>query len=160
VDDIAVERKMLACLGFGIDYFHGVCHAHFLEAAAELTRAGACLGTFSLLPDMPEVKLYRDAAQAVFQAMPHHVSIVSSSILSAIEGRYGDHHATDRTEGSTLWINPLMSLYWCFQLAPVARRILYLTEMKGTETYLDVEHVIQAYRARQTTIRPWVDIPV
>src|SRR5262249_47943656 len=69
VDDIAVERKMLACLGFGIDYFHGVCHAHFLEAVAELTRAGACLGTFSLLPDMPEVKLYRDASQAVFQAM-------------------------------------------------------------------------------------------
>jgi hypothetical protein len=160
VEDLAVERKMLACLGFGIDYFHGVCHAHFLEAVAELTRQGASLGTFSLLPDMPEVKLYQEAARAVFEAMPGHVSIVSSSILSAIEGHYGDFHATDRTAGSTLWINPLMSLYWCFRLAPVARRILYLTEMKDTQTYLDVDDVIQSNRARQTAVRPWVDIPV
>ena len=38
VNELAIERKMLACLGFGIDHFHGVCHAHFLEAFAELTR--------------------------------------------------------------------------------------------------------------------------
>lgn len=38
VNELEVERKMLACLGFGVDYFHGVCHAHFLEAVAELTR--------------------------------------------------------------------------------------------------------------------------
>src|SRR5262249_30901145 len=30
VDDTPVAVKLLACLGFGIDAFHGVCHAHFL----------------------------------------------------------------------------------------------------------------------------------
>jgi hypothetical protein len=52
VDELEVERKMLVCLGFGIDRFHGVCHAHFLEAVAELIQTGGYLGTFSLLEDM------------------------------------------------------------------------------------------------------------
>ena len=44
VCDLPLQRKLLVCLGFGIDAFHGVCHAHFLEAVAELTRCGAFLG--------------------------------------------------------------------------------------------------------------------
>jgi hypothetical protein len=160
VDDLAVARKLLVCLGFGVDTYHGVCHAHFLEAVAELTRAGGFLGTFSLLADMPEVERYAQATRAVFNAMPRHPSIVSSSILSALEGRYGDYHATGRTAGSTLWINPLMTLYWCFWLDPVARRILYLGAMKQTQTYADVQQVIFEFRARCPSVRPWQDMPV
>src|SRR5262245_36290058 len=133
--ELPLERKLLVCLGFGVDAYHDVCHARFLEAAAELTRAGAYLGAFALTPDMPEVKLYREAAEAVFAAMPRHPSIVNSSILSAIAGQYGDHHATERTRGSVLFINPLMGLYWCFRLEPAARRVLYLDEMKRTESF-------------------------
>lgn len=104
VDDLAVERKLFACLGFGVDYYHGVCHAHFLEGVAEITKAGGYLGMFSLVEQMPEAQLFREAAEAVFAEMPHYPSIVSTSILSALAGEYGDHHATSRTSGSTLWI--------------------------------------------------------
>jgi hypothetical protein len=159
VDGLAVPRKLLACLGFGVDHYHGVCHAHFLEAVADVMRAGGFLGTFSLLPDMPEVERYVQATLAVHNAMPRYPSIVSSSILSALEGRYGDYHATDRTAGSTLWINPLMMLYWCFRLDPVARRVLYLEDLKQTETYADVEAVIGSFRAG-CSHRPWMSIPV
>jgi hypothetical protein len=141
-DAVEVPIKLLACLGFGIDHYHGVCHAHFLEAVAELIRAGAHLGTFSLTSDMPEVERFRDAAEAVFADMPQHPSIVSTSILSALEGRYGDYHATSRTHGSELWINPLMALYWCFRLGPVARRILYLDAVKQTDTYDEITEAI------------------
>jgi len=58
----AVERKLLACLGFGIDHYHDVCHYYFLEAVAELTRDGAFLGAFSLLDEMPSVQRYRRPA--------------------------------------------------------------------------------------------------
>jgi hypothetical protein len=160
VDELQLDRKLMVCLGFGIDHYHGICHAHFLEAVAELTRVGGFLGTFSLLADMPEVERYRLATQAVFNRMPNHVSIVSSSILSALEGHYGDHHATPRTAGSRLWINPLMALYWCFRLEPVARRILYLDELKQTSWYGDVDDVIGRFRGACRTIRPWTDIPV
>jgi hypothetical protein len=160
VDDLDVARKMLVCLGFGVDTYHGICHAHFLEAVAELTRSGAFLGTFSLLHDMPEVQRYCYAALAVFAAMPNHPSIVTSSILSALEGRFGDYHATTRTAGSKLWINPLMALYWCFQLGPVARRILYLDALKETEDYNDVGVLILRFQAKLEKVRPWVDMPM
>ncbi len=160
VNELAVEHKMLACLGFGVDHFHGVCHAHFLEAVAEITRNQGYLGMFSIVDQMQEVQLYRAATEYVFNSMPQQISIVSSSILSAIEGKYGDHHATPRTRNSKLWINPLMSVYWCFQLTAVAERILYAEAMKHTESYNDVNQVIRNFRESCRTIRPRQEIPV
>src|SRR5262249_47889105 len=61
VDELDVARKYLVCLGFGVDAFHGVCHAHALEAVAELTRAGAFLRALSLTREMPEVQRYEAA---------------------------------------------------------------------------------------------------
>jgi hypothetical protein len=160
VHELDVPRKLLVCLGFGIDHFHGVCHAHYLEAVAELTRGGGYLGAVALAEQMPEVRSYREATEAVFTRMPHHISIVSSSILSALRGMYGDHHATDRTEGSELWINPLMTLYWCFRLAPVAERILYRNAMLRTRSYMDINYAILEFRTRCQTIRPPMAIPL
>jgi hypothetical protein len=160
VDCLDVPRKLLVCLGFGVDHYHGVCHAQFLEAVAEITRAGGFLGAFSLLAEMPEVRRYAEAVHAVVARMPRSPSIVSTSILSAIEGRYGDYHATDRTAGSQLWINPLMALYWGFKLDSVARRILYLEELKKTELYVEVDAVIGAFRYGHKAIREWESIPL
>jgi hypothetical protein len=157
VHQLDLPRKLLVCLGFGIDAFHGVCHAHFLEAVAELTRAGAFLGAWSLTADMPEVQRYRDA---VFAAMYPHLSIVSASILSAIDGQFGDYHMTERTRGSELFINPLMTLYWGFRLAPVAERILYLEAMRQTESYWDVSQVIDQFQASLPTVREWRGLPM
>jgi hypothetical protein len=160
VDDLPVPRKILVCVAFGVDRFHGVCHAHFLEAVAALIRAGAHLGTFSLMKEMPEVQRAREATLAVFRAMPDHVSIVASSVLNAIEGWYGDIHATARTAGSELYINPLMALYWCFQLRAVAERILYLDAVKKAETFVEVDVAIENYRMTCKNVRPWLDLPV
>jgi hypothetical protein len=160
VHDLPLERKLLACLGFGIDHYHDVCHYHFLEAVAELTRQGAFLGAFSLTPDMPEVRQYRAACEAVFSSMPRHPSIVNTSILSAVEGRCGDYHATDRTLGSVLWINPLMTLYWCFHLEPVARRVLYLDKMKQTRSGEEVHAVVREWLALRENVRPATPIPL
>ena len=160
VNELSVDRKMLACLGFGVDHFHGVCHAHFLEAVAEITRNKGYLGMFSLVDQMQEVQMYKTATEFVFKSMPQQTSIVSSSIISAIDGNYGDYHATPRTRNSKLWINPLMPVYWCFQLSAVAERILYREAMKGTDKYADVNGVIKEFRESCHTIRPRQDIPV
>ncbi|MCC6417599.1 MAG: DUF1152 domain-containing protein [Gemmataceae bacterium] len=160
VDDLPVPRKLLVCTAFGVDTFHGVCHAHFLEGVADLIRRDGYLGAFALTRDMPEVQCARAATLAVFHAMPHHVSIVASSVLNAIQGWYGDVHATDRTAGNELFINPLMALYWCFRLRPVAERILYLDELKKTETYIDVDDAIERFRLGCRDIRPWKDLPM
>ncbi|MFN8413926.1 MAG: DUF1152 domain-containing protein [Anaerolineales bacterium] len=160
VNELKVERKMLACLGFGVDAFHGVCHAHFLEAVAELTRTQGYLGMFSLLREMHEVQQYIAATKAVFNSMPRDISIVSSSIMAAIDGNYGDYHSTPRTRNSQLWINPLMPVYWCFQVAAVAERILYRDAMMTTENFTDVSSVIREFRNSCKNIRPRQEIPV
>jgi len=160
LDAKLVPHRMLACLGFGIDTFHGVCHAHVLEAIAELARAGGYLGAFSLLPEIPEVAKFIDATEYVLKQTPSRVSIVCSSILSALEGRFGDFHRTERTFGSQLFINPLMSMYWCFSLDHVARRVKYLEGMREIEGYRDLSLYIGKFRAENGTTREWKDLPM
>lgn len=157
VHGLDVGTKLVACLGFGIDAFHGVCHAHFLEDVAALAREGAFLGAHALLADAPEVVRYRKAVAWVHERM--QPSIVNASIVSAIEGEFGDHHATDRTTGSTLFINPLMSLLWAFELDAVARRSLYLRDLEGTRSIWDVQLIIEAFR-HGCAIKARATIPV
>jgi hypothetical protein len=110
---VEVPVKILACIGFGVDWHHGVCHSRFLEATSELAASGGYLGLFSLLKEMPEAALFREACEYV----------VASSVLSALDGRFGNYHAYDRTRKGELWISPLMSAYWCYRLSAVADRV-------------------------------------
>jgi hypothetical protein len=161
VDELAIPRKLLVCLGFGIDAFHGICHAQFLENTSAIIREGAYLGAFSLTEDMPAVRAYREATRAVLLTMPmEYTSIVCTSILSAIEGQFGDHHATGRTEGNKLFINPLMCFYWCFDVAGVAGGVLYREAAQATETVEELAQVISEFRTQCGEKRPWMDLPV
>ena len=146
IADLEVDRKLMVCLGFGVDHYHGVSNALTFNAIADLIRLKGFLGMLSLIDDMPEVVKYRAATEFVMKCMPQRESIVSSSILCALEGRYGDCHATSRTIGSTLWINPLMPVYWFFRLDTVAQRILYLDAMKNTYSYADINRTIARFR--------------
>jgi hypothetical protein len=154
-----LERKFSVTIGFGIDAFHGVCHAHFLENAAALTADNAFLGAFSLMNQMEEFGLYREVCEYVANRMPRQSSIVNASIISAVNGLFGNHHATKRTEGSELFINPLMAFYWAFQLEGVARRNLYLDRIANTSTYQELSLAIEAFQATQPKTRPWTAIP-
>lgn len=159
VHGLTLPRKLLVCLGFGIDRFHGVCHAHFLQSVAELTRTGNFLGAWSLTAEMPEVLRYHEATLAVIQAMRQYPSIVCTSILSAIAGQFGDYHVTERTRGSQLFINPLMTLYWAFRLDAVARRLLYPDDLYLTATMNEVQEVIRRFR-KEVSIRDWEVLPM
>jgi hypothetical protein len=146
-------------IGFGIDAFHGVAHAEVLQAIADIDRAGGSLGTFPLLRQMPEGELYRQACEHVFRRTPERPSIVNLSILSAIDGFFGDHHRTPRTRGSKLFINPLMSLVFAFELAPLAERVLYLDALERTETIWDITAVLEAVR-KERGRKPRLVIPL
>ena len=118
-----VPVKILACLGFGVDSFHGVSHGLFLENVATLERAGGYLGAFSVSRHSAEGRFYAEGYRAVAEHMQS--SIVCASITDAMEGHFGDHHSTCRTKGSKLFINPLMALYWTFLLPKVVSQIPY-----------------------------------
>lgn len=158
VAQLDVRSKMLICLGFGID---NICHAQFLEAVAEITSNAGFLGTWSLTEDMIEVKLYRAATETVFRVMPEHPSVISASVLSALAGRYGNYHLTDRTLGRELYINPLMTLYWCFRLEAVANRMLYPDAIRNTEKRQELTEIISHYRdSHHKSIKGWETLPM
>jgi hypothetical protein len=155
VADLDVARRLLVCLGFGIE---GVCDVHVLEAVAELTRLGGFLGTFSLTADMAEVLLYREAVRAVLAAAPGHASVVCGSVLLALEEQCGDYRPRETSSG-TVWVNPLMTLYWCFRLEAVARRLLLLDAVRDTTTFDEVDRAINHFRAGCAAIRPRASLP-
>lgn len=147
VSSLDVPTRILACLGLGVDTFHGVCHAHWLENVADLTAEGAFLGAAALVRSMPEVGLYLDAVFHSELETRSRTSVVNASIASAIEGHFGDFHRSRRTHASKLFISPLMTLLWAFDLVAVARQNLYLDLLRETETNRDVLLAIEGFHA-------------
>jgi hypothetical protein len=125
-----------------------------------MAKQGDYLGALSLTKEMPEVSKYRSASRAVFKRMPSQPSIVNISILDAIDGEFGNHHSTQKTAGGELWINPLMPLYWFFNLEQVAGRVLYLDWINGTETFQELGTAIENFRKLCRPVRPWKEIPI
>ena len=62
-------------------------------------------------------------------------SVINASLISAVQGQYGNFHLTEKTKGSRLWISPLMPIYWFFDLPGVAERNLFLDELRLTDTF-------------------------
>ena len=158
VAGIEVPVRLVVSAGFGIDAFHGVCHAHVLENIAALDRKGAYLGALSIPWQSPEGAAYVDAVAHAALHTPQTPSIVNGQIAAAIRGDFGDKHFTTRTGGSELFINPLMAMYFSFDLMGVYRRLLYRDRLEQTETRLQVGLAIEAYRQNVQT-RPRQALP-
>lgn len=155
-----VRVKALVCTAFGVDSFHGVCHAHFLQNVAHFMQHGGWLGAFSMDAALPEVQAYLEAVRDLCARQPRHHSVVNTSMASAIEGFYGDHHVSHRTAGAKLWINPLMAFCWAFELDAVATRVLYRRAIMRTKTYEELSAAIHRFRARiYDQRRPFEEIP-
>ncbi|MEV0392265.1 DUF1152 domain-containing protein [Polymorphospora rubra] len=146
VTGLAVPVKLVSCLGFGIDAYHGVNHTQVLENIAALDREGGYLGALSIPGNSREAVLYRDAVAAAQAATPLRPSIVNGQIAAAIRGDFGDLHFTRRTRGSSLLINPLMAIYFSFQLDVLARRSLYLDRLEDTVGMRQVASRIEKFR--------------
>ncbi|MEU7999369.1 DUF1152 domain-containing protein [Micromonospora sp. NPDC049060] len=146
VAGLDVPVKLVVCLGFGIDAYHGVNHTQVLENIAALDRDGAYLGALSIPGRSREARLYRDAVAYGQAATPLRPSIVHGQIAAAIRGADGDVHVTRRTRGSTLFVNPLMAIYFSFDLDGLARRSLYLDRLEHTVGMRQVASRIEDFR--------------
>jgi hypothetical protein len=146
VAGIDVPVRLVVCAGFGIDAYHGVCHAHVLENLAALDRDGAYLGALSIPGSSKEAALYADAVAHARLHTPARPSIVNGQIAAAIAGEFGDVRFTERTRDSELFVNPLMAMYFTVDLAGLASRLLYLSELGDTQTQYEVRAVIESFR--------------
>jgi hypothetical protein len=150
--DVAV--KLVTCLGFGIDAYHGVNHTQVLENIAALDRDGGYLGALSISGASREAVLYRDAVAHAQAATPVRPSIVNGQIAAATRGAFGDVQFTRRTSGSALFVNPLMAIYFTVDLDKLAARCLYLDRIENTHGIRQVAGRIEAFRNEITTRTP------
>ena len=144
LEDIPI--RVVASVGFAIDAHHGVNHVQVLENVAALIRSGAYLGAFSIPPDSPEATAYLDAVADAAGATPAGPSIVNGQIAAAITGGFGNQQFTRRTASGELFINPLMAIYFTFELAGVGDQVRYLDAITNTRTRSEVALAIEAYR--------------
>ncbi|MFD7641137.1 DUF1152 domain-containing protein [Kitasatospora sp. NPDC059795] len=150
-----VPTRLVACLGFGIDAYHGVSHALVLENLAALHRGGGgYLGAFSLPADTPEAAAYLDAVAHAREECPEHPSIVHGSITAALRGEFGDVRFTERTGNSALFINPLMTMYFGVTVEALAARHLYLDRLENTVLLRQVATAVAGYQDSLPRQRP------
>ncbi|SEM31186.1 DUF1152 domain-containing protein [Streptacidiphilus jiangxiensis] len=149
-----VAERLVVCLGFGVDAYHGVNHSLVLENLAALDRDGGYLGAFSLPRDSRAGACYLDAVAHARAQTPSHPSIVNGSVAAALLGEFGDVRFTDRTRHSELFVNPLMTLYFAVDALALARRNLYLPLLEGTVLTRQISTVIEEFRDSLPALRP------
>ncbi|MFC8829425.1 DUF1152 domain-containing protein [Streptomyces sp. NPDC057137] len=147
-------ERLIVSVGFGIDAYHGVSHGLVLENIAALERDGAYLGAFSVSRSTREGALFVDAVAHAQECTPDRPSIVNGSIAAAVQGSFGNVQFTSRTRGSELFVNPLMSLCFVFELEGVARRCLYLDRIEDTYLIRQVSTAIELFREEVSTRAP------
>ena len=159
VMQIDIKHKYLACLGFGIDHFHGVSHYAVLENIAKLSETNDYLGCFSVNNTHNEGLEFLSLVNYANNVSGDLPSIVCNSIKSAIEGHFGDHQVTSRTKFSELFINPLMNIYWIFELAGIKNNNPILEMIAKTRSFDEIRFIIGHYQD-QITLKKSKNIPL
>lgn len=152
-----IPTRLLGCTAFGAE--QDITYAAIFENIATLTAAGGFLGVCSLTPQMDVYRAYKDAVLSVHGQKYQDPSVINSSIISAVQGHYGNYHLTEKTQGSRLWISPLMPLYWFFDLPIVAEHNLFLPQIQETETFMDAMHAYM-HSLQHITKRSSTHIPL
>merc|ERR1712126_142372 len=111
-------------------------------------------GCIQCLPWQKPCVYYREASEFTYQRMPGSISIVGTSILTSIEGQFGNKHwrGNDRTKGSKLFINPLMGIYWIFDNHGVYERIHDEFKREYAASFDSINDVRLAVRRARATI--------
>ncbi len=163
VENIDIPVKLLACLGFGSEVEEGVCHYTALENMAGLVKAGGFYGSCALTPQMSAFQRYEQACRHAWESgKKRHKSHISTRIIPAVHGEFGDFHmyTDDEYRFSRLFISPLMSLYWFFDAQIVADNSYLTDDLRNALTKEDaMQVVIKMMMAHRKTGRPRREIP-
>ena len=155
---LPMERRIVTCIGFGVDHYHGVNSCLFFENTSEIITKfdNGFLGVCSVVREWNCFKQFKKSCQYTFNIMKKAPSIVSSCIIAAIEGQYGNYHPPEiksRTSGSTLYINPMMSMYWFYSLNSIANQLLYKKFIETSKSMEDLNRGLRTYRNNLKTMR-------
>ena len=146
IDHQDVPVKLQACVGFGTEVEEGVCHYLALENIAALAREGAFLGTCSLTPQMEAFQLYEAACRYIWDQPKHPKSHISTRIIPAVHGEFGNYHMYPDSQNTGVLISPLMGLYWFFDANAVISRSKIIDELRDTITLHEAFGIVALYK--------------
>jgi hypothetical protein len=135
IESANVPRKLLATTALGTERWDKIAHADALARIAEMSASGAFLGSESLVAHSETGRLFLEAVEWLnAQQGNARGSIVVSGLLSALRGRMGEMPVNNRTVNTSLWVSPLMAIYWYFELSAVSRQKRFLDALRDTDT--------------------------
>mmetsp|Transcript_10892 Transcript_10892/g.21288 ORF Transcript_10892/g.21288 Transcript_10892/m.21288 type:complete len:297 (+) Transcript_10892:2158-3048(+) len=138
---------ILACIAITADRFYGLTDASALRAIAELTEQGGYLGAISLDVGAPEVKGYMEASDHVLNCCTKFPSLYHYYIISSLHGKFGNYNTHPKLQTSKLFINPLMSQFFTFDLNSVIDRVKYRDLVEDTKTAAEFMEALEYYRS-------------
>jgi hypothetical protein len=77
---------------------------------------------------------YRQVCENVWRLPYHSKGHISPRIIPAVEGEFGDYHLFEEDSRVRLTLNPLMSLYWFYQLETVFQHNEFAQSIVDTVT--------------------------
>lgn len=157
----SASAKVYVCTAFGTEGAESkVSHAQALQRIANLTQQNAMLGVSAILQQSNIGKDFSEAVRFIFGKMkPIHRSTVISTIVAAMEGRFGRVSVNEKSIERQPWISPLTTLFWFFDAGAVARMKLFYEQAKASITVEEVARAIEAIR-QETFIQPYETIPI
>lgn len=120
----------------------GFSHAEALHRMSDLIKSNQMLGVSSLLND-PSIKqdylsLYDLVSEKMYK---NDSSTIMGSIAESVKGVFGDTAVNNKTSFEPVWISPLTSLLWYFDLEGVAKMKLYYDDIKDTVYFHEAQQL-------------------
>lgn len=132
-----LKAKILISIGLGVDRFNHVADAASLRAVAELTAQGGFLGTMSLEPTHKGFQFYKSCIEHIYARQTFR-SVLAGAIISAVEGHFGADRTPpllpNRVKQGSIYLWPLMSMLWVFDVDVVAKRSLIVDWIRDSQT--------------------------
>jgi hypothetical protein len=158
VKELVLPVKLQVCLGFGTEIEERVCHHLVLENIAAITKVGGFLGACALTAQMECFQRYEAACRYVWEQRNHQKSHISTRIVPAAHGEFGNHHLYTVDSNVSVYLSTLMTLYWWFDADAVIQRNVLIDKIKDTQATEEVFRIIHETR-RKMHLRSCKQIP-
>ncbi len=129
--------KVLACIGFGTEIEENLSHYRALENISNITKQGGFYGNCSLVSYMKAFKFYKTACEYIWNQPGHKKSHISTRIIPAAEGEFGNFQMYEDENAVEVCISPLMNLYWFFEADAAVFNNKIITHIETIDTFYE-----------------------
>lgn len=138
VKDIQLP-KILACIGFGTEIEEKLSHYRALENMSNIMKQGGFYGSCSLVSYMKAFQFYKSICEYIWMQPGHKKSHISTRIIPAAEGEFGNVHpyATEEDPLIEICVSPLMNIYWFFEADAAVYNNQVIPHIEGIDTFFE-----------------------